>query len=51
MVTYGLAQSILFHILIEEREKLALRANLMHTFQDYMRMSCGAIHVMSYVLS
>ena len=43
----------MFHILIEDREKLAIswsKASLMHTFQDYVRVSYGTIHVMSYVL-
>ena len=40
-----------FHILIEQREKLALDQELgLYTLQDNVRVSCGTIHVMSYML-
>ena len=51
MVFYKLALSILFYILIEEREVISLsRATLVRTFQDYVRMSRGVTHITSYVL-
>jgi len=43
-MTYELALSILFHVLIEEREKLVLDQELvLYTFQNHMRLSCGLI--------
>jgi hypothetical protein len=51
VVTYELALSILFHILIEEREKLSLDQELVScTHSKIMWLSCGAIHIMTYVL-